>query len=190
MRLWSFINLLEKRVFSLPILTDPNFGPDSRLRYLLSHLANGVRSTFRSMLQTSLTIYSLFLTEINNNFCNRRHFKGFYGDLGGRAPQQPAAGAAPKTDEKTPPSKSEICSEGGSFWRMTVMLKIRNTYACAVLLIKWLEFSLKCENNNFPQKIFISWKFSNFLKSDWKQYRNSLRPFRVVFQTTFEKSQK
>ena len=70
------------------------------------------------------------------------------------------------------------------------MFKIPNPYACAVLLIKWLEFSLKCENNNFPQKIIISWKISKFLKSDWKQHRNSLRPFLVVFQTTFEKSWK
>ena len=67
------------------------------------------------------------------------------------------------------------------------VLKIPNTYACAVLLIKWLKFSLKYEKNNFSQKIIISWKISKFFKSDWKQHRNSLRPFLVVFQTTFEK---
>ena len=32
MRLWSSINLLKNHVFSLPKVTDPNFGPDSRYR--------------------------------------------------------------------------------------------------------------------------------------------------------------
>ena len=78
-------------------------------------------------------------------------------------------------------------------WKKSQIPQIRTflggvTGTC--LLIKWLRFSLKYEKNDFLQKLIISWKISKFLWSDWKQYRNSLRPFLVIFQTTFEKSWK
>ena len=67
---------------------------------------------------------------------------------------------------------------------------LQHVYPCDSSCIKRLEFSLKYEKINFPKKNIISWKILKFLWSDWKQYRNSLRPFLVIFQTTFEKSWK
>ena len=67
---------------------------------------------------------------------------------------------------------------------------LQHVYPCDSSCIKHLEFSVKYKKINFPKKKIISWKNFKFLWRDWKQYRNSLRPFLVIFQTTFEKSWK
>jgi len=118
-----------------------------RLRYLLIHLANGVRLTLRSMLQTSLTIYSLFLTEISNNFCNRRHFKGFYGWSGGRSPLF---------------SKSKICSERGVFLanECDTYFEVDRCVKCTETAVSCaIRFSKFIKNTNLWSKIYPKWQF-------------------------------